>query len=105
MAATVEESTPPDMATATVWSLVSKNCASIRFSYSPRESLCSRTDSSLVHRAQFAQASDDFGNPLEREVNIIRRVLLAEAEAKACPGAIRRESHRSQHVRRLNCAR
>src|SRR5579872_553697 len=94
MAATVEESTPPDMATAIV------SC--VNFSL-----LASTTHFHLwvVPRRNRPQMRDSFGNQRQREVNVFFGRLLsqAKADAGACP--IRPKAHGKQHMRGLNRSR
>src|SRR5215467_13120880 len=70
MAATVEESTPPDMATAMV-SVLSFQLLAIHLHLR------------VVPRRNGTQPRDGFGNECEREVDIFFRRLLAQAEADA----------------------
>src|SRR5580704_7989306 len=89
MAATVEESTPPDMATAMVLEFVMlrvNNCLPVR-------------------RRQLPQPCHRIRHQRKREVNIFRYVLFAKAEADASPRPIGPEPHRQQHMGGLNRTR
>src|SRR5579862_4893191 len=88
MAATVEESTPPDMATAIVRAPISFRLL----------------DSNMlaVDRAQLAQSRGCFRRQCERKIDLFSGGLLSQTKPNAGPRPIRRRSHRDQHVRRLN---
>src|SRR5579872_1422293 len=89
MAATVEESTPPDMATAMV---------SVFSFYSWLDHF----DWRAVPRRNLPQSRDGFGHKRQRNINIFFNCLLAQAEADAGPRLIRTQAHGDQHMRRLN---
>src|SRR5580698_354638 len=102
MAATVDESTPPDIATATVL------CFSVTSVFDPivMSVLLRRwletNRGLLVHRTDLSQSPDDFRHKCHGKVYIFGRSLLAEAETNAAPRAIGRQPHRRQYVRGLN---
>src|SRR5580658_2857274 len=95
MAATVEESTPPDMATAMVLFCGIGFKAGCQL----RAHSCS-----IVNRGQLPEAGDGLRQQVEGELNILCRVLFAEAEAKAGAGYLWRQAHRGEHVGGLDRA-
>jgi hypothetical protein len=52
----------------------------------------------IVNRRELAQTGNGCGNQAEGKVHFFFRILLAQAEAQAGAGAVRRESHRGQHM-------
>src|SRR5271169_685775 len=77
MAATAEESTPPDMATAMVLGFVMLRVNSLL----------------LVHWRQFSQPRHGLRHQRQRDVDILRSVLLPQAEPNAAMRAIASQAH------------
>ena len=117
MAATVEESTPPDMATAMVleggiwrlafgiWQLalspqhsgdapgivlISGDCLDLR---EAKCQLLIANCCSIVNRRQVPEASYGFRHEVESELNVVGTVLLSQAETQTGAGYFRRQSH------------
>src|SRR5579884_1773199 len=59
----------------------------------------------LVQRGQLPQPCHRSRHKLNRELNIFRRILLAQAEADARTRALRTKAHSTEHVRRLDRSR
>src|ERR1044072_7263266 len=76
MAATVEESTPPDMATAMV----------LLGMMAKAGLLADR--SFIVNRRQFAETGDGCWNQFKSELHVFRCVLLTQTEADAGAGPV-----------------
>src|SRR5580700_8472159 len=89
MAATAEESTPPDIATAMVLRLCMLRADLLR----------------SIHGGQLAQARYRLRYQRECHIDVLRSVLLAQAEAEAGTGSTGLQAHGGQHVRRLNRSR
>jgi hypothetical protein len=109
MAATVEESTPPDMATAMVFgSGIGHQASGFRSSCQlSARNLFWRTKlradgCSIVNRGELAEAGYGLRDEGEDEFNVIGRVLFSQAEAEAGAGYLWRQAHGCQHVGRLN---
>src|SRR5215813_2690306 len=92
MAATVEESTPPDMATAMVSWFGIQHSGSLRMD----------RGAFIVQRRELSQSGDRRGYKLNREVHLFSGVLLSDAESNAGAGAVRAQPHGGEDVRRLN---
>src|SRR5580693_10425832 len=108
MAATVDESTPPDIATAMVWFSWFKSNYPISFEVSASNgnpTLRSRFGGFPINRAQVSQPRYYLWNQLQREVDVLSSVLLTKTETQARSRAVRRQPHRGQNVRRLNGSR
>src|SRR6266550_7479726 len=104
MAATVEESTPPDMATAMVLvGSIQHSAVSTQPQIQGAQLIANRR--LIVNRGEFSQAGYRLRYEVESEVDFVRRVLLAQAEADAGARAIGAQAHRGKHVRRFDCAR
>src|ERR1035438_1837355 len=88
IAATVEESTPPDMATAMVLGV-----GMLKHSSLPRR------------WRQFSQPRDNLRNQGQRKDDIFRSILLTEAEANTGTSPGGSQAHRSEQMRGLNRAR
>ena len=58
----------------------------------------------IVQGRQFAQSFHSRWDELQSEIHVLGRVLLTQAESDAGAGTVRTQSHRGQHVRRLNRA-
>src|SRR5208282_675950 len=89
MAATVEESTPPDMATAIVLGI----------------DMLKSNGLLLIPRRKFPQPRDSLGHQRQREVDIFVRILLAQTEADTGASSIGWQAHGDKHVRWLNRSR
>src|SRR5208282_1803770 len=89
MAATVEESTPPDMATAIVLGIDMLESYGLL----------------LVPRRKFAQPRNSLGHQRQREVDIFSRILLAQTEANTRSSSVCGQAHGNEHVRWLNRSR
>src|ERR1700683_209170 len=89
MAATVEESTPPDIATAMVLGFCMLRADRLR----------------SIHGRQLAQARYRLRYQGECHVDVFRSVLLAQAEAEAGTRSSGSQAHGGQHVGRLNRSR
>src|SRR6202051_1310785 len=88
MAATAEESTPPDMATAMVWGF----------------GILRANRLLLIGGRQFAQPRHCLRNQCKRDINILSCVLLAQTKPDAGASAIIAQAHRRKHMGRLNRA-
>src|ERR1700730_18274854 len=98
IAATVEESTPPDMATAMVRA---SDIGSDMLSDMVSDML--RTDRLFsISRRQLPQPRHGLRQQRQSQINILLSVLPCQAQTDAAPRTLRAQSHCGQHVRGLN---
>src|SRR5437016_9866884 len=90
MAATVEESTPPDMATAMVLEGgIQHSALSTQHSAFKSKTQLTADRCLIVNRGQFSQAGYGLGDKIESEIDFFRRILLSQAETNAGARTIR----------------
>src|SRR5712671_5094391 len=89
MAATVEESTPPDMATAMVWGFGMLRANRLL----------------PILRRQLPQSRYRLQHQRKRDFDVFPGILFAQAKADAGAGAVRTQSHRREHMGWLDGSR
>src|SRR5215471_15491332 len=104
IAATVEESTPPDMATAMVEFRIDESVVSHRQQHPWEPPSANAGACRLPQRRQLPQMSQRFGHERKREIHILSGVLLSQAEADAGARSLRTQAHSSQYMRGLDGA-
>src|SRR5512133_2434084 len=96
IAATVEESTPPDIATAMVEGIIVTQSGWAEC----QDLLADRC--LIVNRRQLAQPGHRLNHESKSKLDVFRCVLLAKTEANTAASVVGAESHGGEHMRRLN---